>query len=145
MADRVLPIVRLLVPCQEAHHDADSGEVVILNPWAVMGPPDGTGFPFDADEIWVYAQVTDGVGTFGLAVEVRQVYDDDRPDRAVGRGGAVTLAFPGGSQLAVYDVAFRITAVPFDEPGLYEFRVLAGDEALEGHTVTIRMLDVGAE
>jgi hypothetical protein len=143
MADRVLPIVPLMFPCEQAQHDPQAGEVIVVNPWATVALPPGASFPFDVDELWVVAQLTDGVGTFRLLVEMRQRHDDGT-ERVVGRSDWTTLTFPGGGQLGVYDAVFRMTEVPFDEPGLYEFRVLADGEDLEGHTPTLRILDLGA-
>jgi hypothetical protein len=54
------------------------------------------------------------------------------------------LQFPGGGQLGVHDAIFRMTDVPFDEPGLYEFHVLADGEELDGHVPTLRVFDQGA-
>ena len=70
-------------------------------------------------------------------------YDDGTSPRAVGRSEVLHLTFPGANQLNVYDFPFRMTNVPFDNPGLYEFRVLADDEALEGHTAVVRLFDPG--
>jgi hypothetical protein len=139
---RVLPSVPLLFPCEEAHHDPQSGEVLVRNPWATVALPPGSSFPFDVEELWVYARFTDGVGTFRLSVEMRQRYDDGS-ERAGGRSDIMTVTFLGGTQLGVFDRAFRMRMVPFDEPGLYEFRVLADDEELAGHTPTLRVLNLG--
>lgn len=47
----------------------------------------------------------------------------------------------GGNQLAVIDTVFRLTQVPFDEPGLYQFRVMANYAELKGQIAEIRVLD----
>jgi hypothetical protein len=140
MAERVLPTVPLLFPCEEAHHEDE--QVVVLNPWAAVALPDGTSFPIDIEELWVFAQLTDGVGTFRLTVEMRQRLDDGT-ERRVGESPWTSLRFPGGGQLGVHDAIFRLTDVPFDEPSLYEFRVLADGEELEGHLPTLRVFDQG--
>jgi hypothetical protein len=138
MADRVMPTVPLLIPCQEGHEE--DGQVILLNPWAAVALPEGAGFPFDLDELWVFAQLTDGVGSFHLWIELRQRYDDGT-ERSVGVSEWLALEFPGGTQLGVHDALFRMTNVPFDEPGLYEFRLVADGEELSGHVPTLRILD----
>jgi hypothetical protein len=138
---RVLPSVPLLFPCERIEVEEADAQVVVLNPLAAVALPPGASFPFNVDELWVYAQLTDGVGTFQVAVEMRQRLDDGT-ERVVGRTTPVTIPFPGGGQLGVIDAAFCLTDVPIDEPGLYEFRVLADDDELEGHTPTLRMLDL---
>lgn len=141
MADRVFPIVRLLFPCQQADHQPDQSQVLILNPLAVSSLPAGMTFPYDVTALWVYAQVTDGVGRFDLSVELRRVYDDDTPAEVVTTSGADTRHFPGGGQLAVEDVVVRLTDVPLDGPGLYEFRMLADGQQLDGPAAVLRVLD----
>src|SRR4051794_37764860 len=116
MADRVAPIVRLMFPCDEAALDADADKWTLTNPWAVVGLPAGASFPFDVDELPVYVQFTDGVGTFDLAVEVRRVSVDE--NRAVvGQSGSIRMTFPPGLQILEFDEVFFLTRVPFDEAG----------------------------
>lgn len=141
MAKDVPPVVRLVVPCEAIDHDTAANRIVLTNPLAVAEIPDGATLPFDVAELWVYAQLAEGVGTFRLSVDLRQVYDDGTPPRSVGRSELRQLTLPGASQLTVFDIPFRMTDVPFDGSGLYEFRVLAGDEELEGRTAVLRILD----
>lgn len=140
MADRVFPTVRLLFPCQQADHNRNENRVLILNPLSVTGNPPGEPFPLDVGTIWVYAQVTDGVGRFALSVEMRRVYDDETPAEVISTSGAEVRDFPGGGQLNVEDVAFQMTDVPIDAPGLYEFRLLADGRELDGAAI-LRVLD----
>jgi hypothetical protein len=141
MADRVAPIIRLMFVCDEAMLDPDDDKWTLTNPWAVVGlPPDAT-FPFDVDELSVYAQFTDGVGVFDLAVEVRRVMPDESRV-AVVRSDPARLTFPGGNQILADEWVFLLTHVPLDEPGLYEFVAVAGDDELQGHTALVRVLDL---
>jgi hypothetical protein len=139
MVPAVRPIVRLVLPCDAASHDPAAGRITLTNPIAVASHT----APFDVPELWVYTPLTAGVGTFRLSVDLRQVYDDGTPPGAVGRSEVRHLTFPGANQLNVYDVPFRMTNVPFDEPGLYEFRVLSDDDQLEGHTSVARLFNPG--
>ncbi len=140
MADRVLPIVRLLFACDSVARDENEDKWILKNPWAVVTLPEGASFPFDAEEIWLYAQLTDGVGPFQLAVEVRHLRDNGS-HRTVGRSEPVEIEFGGGNQLAVIDTVFHLTQVPFDEPGLYRFVIMANYAELQGQVAEIRVLD----
>lgn len=141
MAPAVRPIVRLVMPCDEVHHDPAADRVTLIDPLPVAALPPGQSFPVVVTELWVYTQLTEGVGTFRLSVEVRQVYDEGIPPRPVGRSETRHLTFPGANQLNVYDVPFRVTDVPFEGPGFYEFRVLADDQELQGQTALMRVFD----
>jgi len=145
MAARVLPRVRLIFPCDDAVARSD-GRWVLTNPRAILAVPAGIAFPVNVREMWVYAQFTDGVGEFDLAMEMRFVQVDDTRT-VIGRGKPTRLTFPAGRQLQAFDRAFRLTNVPFKEQGMYEFAVVVvSDKAsqvvpLAGETALFRVLD----
>ena len=141
MADRVPPTVRLLVPCEEAQQDQDTDQLLILNPLALVGLPPDLTFPIEVEELSVYAQVTHGIGVFPLSVEVRQVYDGNEEDRVVHQSEPLTLTFPTAARLEIYHLVFQLKNVPFDEPGIYEFRLLSDAEEFESPVATLRVLD----
>jgi hypothetical protein len=148
MADRVMPIVHLIFPCDDAVIDLADGKWVLRNPQAITYLPPGASFPFRESELWVYAQLTGGLGRWELAVEVRQKRDDGSY-RFVGIGATTELEFEPGPRLVVEATAFGFRNLPFREEGLYEFRVIAqmGDavaptyEALSGPVAELRKLD----
>ncbi|MBY0229970.1 MAG: hypothetical protein K2W96_11870 [Gemmataceae bacterium] len=140
MADRVTPTVRLVFACDKADIDPGDQKWVLKHPWSVVVLPPGAAFPFQADNVRVYAQFTGGVGTFELAVELFQVRDDDSR-RWVGRSVPATLDFPGGQQLLAFDTAFQIKKARFREPGIYEFRATVDGHQLEGAHFLLRVLD----
>ena len=148
MADRVPPIVRLVLPCDDASLDLADEKWVLKNPWAAVGVPPGERFPFRLADAWVYAQFGEGVGTFELAIQVRHVRDDGSR-RTVGSGGVTRLTLPGGNALVVYDMVFHLRRLPFRGPGLYEFALIAdaGEggawEPLAGATAVVRVFDSG--
>jgi hypothetical protein len=145
MANGILPRVRLIFPCDDAVRDQRDGKWVLKHPWSTVMLPPGANFPYRLVDLWLYAQLAEGVGRFDLRVEMLQVRDDNTR-RAVGSGDPVSMEFPGGSQLLAFDTAFHMKMVPFREAGLYEFRVVVEvDEgrfqALEGQTALLRVLD----
>jgi hypothetical protein len=142
MANRILPRALLLFACDDAVRRESDRKWVLYNPWSVVALPSGARFPFDLQEMWLYAQLTEGVGEFELHVEMRLV-ELDGGRKLIHRGKPIRLEFPTGNQLHVLDAVFHLTKIPFDEAGLYEFQVWAPHVVLEGPTALIRVLDSG--
>lgn len=140
MADRVLPLVRLMFLCDTAAIDLADMTWELKNPWLEIALPPGVRFPFRHDGVCVYAQLTDGLGSFDVRVEMRQLMDNGGR-RTIGVGASTRVEFPAHRRLFASDVVFEIKRVPFREAGLYEF-YLASDvgEQLEGQTAVIRVL-----
>jgi hypothetical protein len=46
-----------------------------------------------------------------------------------------------GNKLIPIDVAFECNDVPFEEPGIYEFHVLANEAPLPGNRGILKVLD----
>jgi hypothetical protein len=94
--------------------------------------------------MWVYAQFTDGIGVFDLAVEFLRVRDDGSLT-SIGTSVTTRMEFPSGGQLMTRDTAFPSKNVPFRAPGLYQFRMTveteSGSEVLPGQMAELRVLD----
>jgi hypothetical protein len=131
----------MLIPCDAAVQDPVSGKWVLTNPWAVAVLPPGMAFPFDHEQLWLYAQLTDGVGEVQVVTELCRVLPDDTR-RVVKRWKhKEPIDFPGGQQLRVFDLALDLRVAPFDEPGVYEFGLLANYAPLQGQVAEFRVLD----
>src|SRR5438552_12480932 len=94
VVNRIRPLVRLLFACDDATWEVDGERWVLTKPWHVVTLPPGATFPFRAEEVWVYAQLSDGLGAFDLAIEMRQLRDDEVP-RLVGWSPVTRAEFPG--------------------------------------------------
>jgi hypothetical protein len=94
MAAHVLPSVRLVFPCDNAVLRSD-GKWVLTNPRAVIAVPPSATLPVLVKEMWVYVQLTEGVGDFDLSLELRYVEVDDTRT-VIGRGKPVHMTFPAG-------------------------------------------------
>jgi len=130
MAMVVKPIVRLFFPCEDAVLDMEDGAWTLRNPLHTVSlPPGVTG----VGEIWLYAQLTEGVGTFNLSVEMR----NEEGIRIGKRSPPSNRNFPGG--VAVVEEVFHLVNVPFPRPGLYEFVLLANHAELEGGKTYLRV------
>lgn len=144
MADRVLPSVRLLLPCDTANFDLSDERWVLKNPWGTVELPPGQTFPMRVTEMWVYTQFVDGLGTFDLAVELLRVMGDESR-RSIGTSATTPIKFSAGEQLSIRGSAFGLKRVPFRGAGLYELRAVSvtdvGSEVLAGRTAEVRVLD----
>jgi hypothetical protein len=146
MANRVAPKVRLLFACDDAKQLSD-GKWVLTNPWAVLDFPPGVA-RLDEPKMWFYVQLAEGVGEFELSLQMRY-FEADGTWSIIGRGKNPTrMDFRGTEQLRVLKRALSLTNVPFEKPGIYEFRLVAINcpehgqtTVLEGQTALIRVLD----
>ena len=133
MAVLVKPIVRLFFACDEAVLDMEDEKWTLKNPWHTVAMPQGVAEDFCQEEIWFYAQLTEGVGTFNLSVELR-----DEAGLRVGRSKPSIREFPGG--MVMVEEVFQLTKMEFARPGLYEFVLLANHAELEGGRSYVRVL-----
>ena len=76
MPEGVLPTVRLLFVCERAVRDLQERKWVLHRPLSTVRLPTGANFPFRADEVWVYAQFTGGLGATEVLVEMFHLLDD---------------------------------------------------------------------
>jgi hypothetical protein len=141
MSPTVLPQVRLIFACDAAWRDPRTGQWVLNHPWSVRLLPAGASFPFRLPECWVYAQFSEGVGAFDLAVAMSLVHVNGARTVLGWSNTRVQAIFPGGRQLLTVDTAFHLTRLPFRQEGLYEFRVVADGQPLAGRTAEVRVLD----
>jgi hypothetical protein len=133
-----LPVVRMLVACQDVVVDLADGSWVIRRPYHTVWMPPGVTKNFGQRELWVYAQLSDGLGEFSLGVEFVP-FDPSRPSPLVlGRSEPERRHFV--DRLEVHEVAFRLRNVAIPKPGQYEFRLLAGGKVLENGTAYLDVL-----
>jgi hypothetical protein len=141
----VLPQVRLLFACDDASYDPDAGKWKLTHPWSIVELSAGAEFPVIADEFRIYAQLTGGLGSFRLMVELRQLLDNGE-FRLVSRGPPIEIRFTGSSRLEAIDGVLFMQRIPLREEGLYEFSIVAESEPprdperLEGLVSVLRVL-----
>ena len=121
----VAPLVRRVIVCRKV--EAASGPLGL--PYTARGiettirPPLNGSFPYVEQELWLLVQYADGQGTHPVRFElVRQRLETeevlaafDLPPIHLTRG-----------RFFVLNRGYRLTLVPFPEPGVYEFRVRCG-------------------
>ncbi len=143
------PRALIVLPTRAAVFDLATETWDVSGPW---GPyrflPTGANFPFRELDVWVYTQLTGGLGPVRLAVEFRQRIDRGTNQfewRSISQSVPTVIDFaPSTARLAVYDTAFQFKKLPFREEGVYEFRVFAesatGFQAVNGPTAEVTML-----
>ncbi len=139
MADRVVPLVRLLFPCDTAVIDLGDLTWELKNPLSVVSLPPGAKFPIRAESLWVFAILAEGVGEFDIHVEMRQLTEQGR--RTVGASAVSRIVFPSAEHLLASSTAFDLSGARFREAGLYEFYAIVEGEELRGCTAELRFRD----
>jgi hypothetical protein len=137
MAIRLVPTARLFFPCEEATLDLETSAWHLVRPLHTAHPLPRGQFPFQVDELWVYAQLTDGVGKFNLSVQVIDfvtgtVLVTSRPEQR---------EFIAGEQWRVFDEVFLLVNLMLPRAGLYEFRLLANHAPVSGGSSYLRIVE----
>lgn len=132
MADRVLPLVRLLIPCDKAERTPD-GRWLITNPVTMAELPPGDTYPFQQEELFLYAQLGEGVGEFWLKAELYSVQKADLQEpiekwelKKLGQSEPIRAEASPSKQLWGLPAVFRFSKITFEKPGIYVFRCFAG-------------------
>jgi hypothetical protein len=149
MADRVLPIVRMLFVCNDAvFHQAD--DKANLWQWQLTEPLTSVRYPpgvmgnFDVEQLFLYAQFTQGVGEFDLCVQMQRIEFDgvtEAISHSIAKSDLRRIDFGGIDRLDTCDFVFDLTMVPFDAAGIYRFSVWSNYIQLPGATAELRVLD----
>ncbi len=130
------PTVRLFFACDSLTQDPTDQKWVIKNPWHTVAMPQGVTRNFGQRLIQLYAQLTDGVGSYNLGVELRRF----QSTMVLGRSNPEPRTFDAANQLAVHEIVFTMTNVPFPVPDLYEFRLMADGNVLDNGLYYLRVL-----
>lgn len=91
MPDRVLPIVRLFFVCAEAVFELEEEVWSLKAPLHTVKFPPGIKGNFRQEELWLYAQLTDGLGDFNLSVQLQHL---ESGGIGSGRASPNTARFP---------------------------------------------------
>jgi hypothetical protein len=65
------PVVRFFFACDSAVCDLKDFKWAIRNPWHTVKMPRGIQKGHGQQELWLYAQLSDGLGTFDLGIELQ--------------------------------------------------------------------------
>ena len=139
------PTVRLMIVCADAvlnlpeSMDFSLGWWVIHRPFHTVWMPPGISRKFGVNELYVYAQITDGIGEFRLGLTVEEVdLANPKRDRIMGRSEPRTISLE--NPWDVIEESFKLTKVPFPKPGQYRFQLTESGHRLDGGTAYLRVL-----
>jgi hypothetical protein len=131
-------VVRLFFPCEHAilEFDDDSGESrwVLTRPLHTAVLPAGAVGKFELEEIWFYAQLTGGIGTFRLSVTL-----STEEGFLLGRSDSEMIRLSQDDPLTAQEFVFQMVNVLFPRAGVYEFRLLANHVELPGATAVFHV------
>ncbi len=121
----VAPLVRRVIVCRkvEVTNPGPSQVYTVQGIETVIRLRGGKTFPHREAELWVFAQFSDGDGTHPVRFElVRQRLESEEVLVSVDLPPVHLTA----GRFAVLNRGYKLTGVPFPEPGWYEFRVRCG-------------------
>jgi hypothetical protein len=123
------PVVHHLLLCRRASYDLNER----VTPYSLhqvvfrFRPPDGSGYPFVASELWLFARV-EGEEKIEFWVEVTPFTDDGQENELVATYGPLVVLF--GTERNTLSRAWCLRGVPFPSPGWYQFRLSCTGELL---------------
>jgi hypothetical protein len=123
------PVVHHMMLCLRASFDLHDP----VTPYSLrnlafrLRPPVGLGYPYTAEELWLFVRV-EGEQATEFWVEVVQHMEDGREEELVAVYGPFLIPF--GSERNSVSRAWCLRGVPFPEPGWYEFRLISAGELL---------------
>jgi hypothetical protein len=154
MADQVRPVVRMLIPCENAivvlDEETDLWQYVLTAPWSIVMLPQNTSFPFRPVQMSLYAQLVQGVGEFDIHAEMRRVRLNidgtlSAIEKVLGRSASLQVTCSENERLLVTEVAFDFSGAPFGQTGVYEFRLMANYAELPGVRALLNVVEGSAK
>ena len=121
----VAPLVRRVIVCEKVEVGrAEPGYPYTLhNVVAILRPPAGHTFPFQEQELWVFAQFSDGEGSHPVFFELVRQELESETVILITQLPPVHLS---AGRFYVQSRGYKLTGIPFPGPGIYEFRVRCG-------------------
>jgi len=140
---RVPPTVRLIFACDSVAGDG-AGNIVVQNPLTHFQLPAGTTFPFRVGRLSVYLQLTAGLGTFDIAVEVWRRTGDGSRHFVTTSAVLPGLVFSGPTRMTPVARGVELRRVRLRAAGEYELRAVAvtpdGSTPLIGPTASVEVV-----
>lgn len=133
VASVVKPIVRLFFPCEEALYDPVHGKWSLTNPLHTIEMPPGVQSDYVTDEFWLYAQLSGGVGTFNISVQLVE-------ESGVILRRTVPLSWTMTGGFEVVQEVFQMPPTRFPRPGVYALKLIANHAELDGGISFLRVL-----
>jgi hypothetical protein len=121
-ASKPPPKCKAILLCDAVIVDAVTGKPTIVGIFNGFNVP---GFPGLTSPCYAFLQLTDGIGTYRIIVEIR----DLRDDLVIGRGQIAELTFHDRS--VKHNLIIPVPPVQLQHDGLYDFVVLADEQEID--------------
>lgn len=122
-----LPQCKAFLICKKVGVDDATGEFSLSK---IINTLESPAFPAEAGPFAIFLQLYDGIGTYDLSVELRDLVDDI----SVAVASLTKLDFP--EPLVKMELALPITSLRLPHPGPYEIAVL-----FDGREVATQFID----
>lgn len=130
---RQKPIVRYFIVCDRVEQSPDGRQVSLINLISTIRALPNAPYPRIHPGLWLFAQMTDGLGPFDFSIQLVNLDDD----RSIFVLPPVKLDL-GQNPLAVRGWAKRLLNVLFEKPGMYEFRLLCDGDVIASAPIRLR-------
>jgi hypothetical protein len=124
------PKCKAILLCDVVIVDAMTGKPTIVGIFSGFNVP---GFPGYTSPCNAFLQLTDGIGTYRITVEIR----DLRDDLVIGRGQILELDFQ--ERAAKHNLIIPVPPVQLHHDGLYDFVVLADGQEIDRQQFVARV------
>lgn len=121
----VAPIVRRVIVCRkvEVTDPGPNQSYTVRGIETTIRPPQGHAFPHREQELWLFAQFSDGSGSHTAHFEL--VHQRLESEEVVVSFDLPPVHMTSGRFL-VLNRGYKLKGSTFPEPGLYEFRIRSG-------------------
>jgi hypothetical protein len=132
MAKQIAVVARVVLLCERVFEK--NGSLTLENPLTSLVLPPGVEEKIQLPPFCLYAQITGGLGSAQLSVQVR-AFDSNF---VLGRSKPVAVTFPDNRVLAVERV-FRFTGLRLPRAELYEFQLFANYHEIDDGAAYLRV------
>jgi hypothetical protein len=130
------PVVRHFIACERVEWSPDGRHYSLRNLISAIRPLPGTTYPRIHPELYLFAVLTDGQGRLPFSVQL-VTWDQQGQEQSIYTSPSVILDL-GQDPLAVHGWPIRLRNLPFDRPGLYEFRLRCDGEIMAREPILLR-------
>jgi hypothetical protein len=126
-------VVRTMLLCEKASEK--NGIWTLENPLSGILVMPGIDGAHTLQQVWLYTQLSGGLGSYNLSVQVRAIDEDF----ILGRSSTTAQEFPVERDMVLEQV-FRFKHLQFPKSELYEFQLFANHVPVEDGAVFLSVL-----
>ncbi len=132
------PVVRCLLVCDHIRYDsnAPNAAYTLENVLAELIPAEGSAFPLELPEAWLFFQAQGDAGTYDLMLDLVRLDDEGEDADEATTWGPMTLLISEGAWIE--SRGWALAHLPPDAPGEYELRLWCGRDLLARTSFLVR-------